>query len=102
MEGPTNEAAAPAAASAASTAIAAATAVAAAVNWDADIESREDAIKALEKVCQYFERHEPSSPLPLLLRRAKRLSTKSFLDILRDISPGGLDQAEALGGLANE
>jgi type VI secretion system protein ImpA len=68
-------------------------------NWDADITCREDAIKALEKVCNYFEKYEPSSPLPLLLRRAKRLSTKSFLEILKDISPDGLGQAESLGGL---
>lgn len=68
-------------------------------NWDAEIMCRDDAIKALERVCLYFEKHEPSSPLPLLLRRAKRLSTKSFLEILKDISPDGLGQAEALGGL---
>ena len=70
-------------------------------DWNADIESREDAIKAIEKVIQYFERHEPSSPLPLLLRRAMRLSTKSFLEILRDISPDGLVQAESLGGMTS-
>jgi len=71
-------------------------------DWDADIESREEAIKAIDKVCQYFERFEPSSPLPLLLRRAMRLSTKSFLEILRDISPDGLTQAETLGGMSSE
>ncbi|MFO0870448.1 MAG: type VI secretion system protein TssA [Pirellulales bacterium] len=68
-------------------------------DWNADITSRDDAIKALEKVCLYFEKFEPSSPLPLLLRRAKRLSTKSFLEILKDISPDGLGQAAALGGI---
>lgn len=71
-------------------------------DWNADIESREDAIRAIEKVCQYFERYEPSSPLPLLLRRAMRLSTKSFLEILRDISPDGLVQAETLGGMTSD
>lgn len=71
-------------------------------DWDAEIKSREDAIKALDRVCQYFEKYEPSSPLPLLLRRAKRLSTKSFLEILKDISPGGLDQAQSLGGTENQ
>ncbi len=64
-----------------------------------EIASREDALRALDKIIQYFERNEPSSPLPLLLNRAKRLSKKSFLEILRDISPNGVSQAEAVGGL---
>ncbi|MEX0818732.1 MAG: type VI secretion system protein TssA [Pirellulaceae bacterium] len=63
------------------------------------INSREDAIRALDCICQYFERYEPSSPLPLLLRRAKRLSTKSFIEILKDISPDIVSQAEAMGGV---
>lgn len=68
-------------------------------NWDVEITSRDDAIRAIGKVCKYFERCEPSSPLPLLLNRAIRLSTKSFLEIMRDISPDGVTQAEALGGV---
>lgn len=71
-------------------------------NWNAELQTREEAIRLLEKVCQYYERHEPSSPLPLLLRRAMRLSSKSFLDILFDVSPDGLGQAEALGGMTRE
>lgn len=66
------------------------------------IASRDQAIKALDGIIAYFERHEPSSPLPLLLRRAKRLSKKSFLEILRDISPNGVDQAIALGGVPGD
>lgn len=60
--------------------------------------TREDAIKALDRVCDYFERNEPSSPLPLLIRRAQRLASKSFLDIIRDLAPEAVSQAEAWGG----
>lgn len=67
-----------------------------------DVNSREDAIRALDKVCEYYERHEPSSPLPLLLRRAQRLASKSFLEIVRDLTPEGLPQAEAIGGVGEE
>lgn len=63
-----------------------------------NIGTREEAIKALDKVCEYYERNEPSSPLPLLIRRAQRLASKSFLDILRDLAPDAVSQAEALGG----
>jgi len=57
------------------------------------ITSREDAIRALEAVAAYFRQAEPSSPLPLLLDRAKRLVSKDFLEVLADIAPGALDQA---------
>jgi type VI secretion system protein ImpA len=63
-----------------------------------EIRSREDVVMALDKVCQYYLRHEPSSPLPLLLTRAKRLANKSFLEILKDLSPDVVEQVRALGG----
>jgi type VI secretion system protein ImpA len=63
-----------------------------------EIRTREDAVLALEKVCQYYLRHEPSSPLPLLLSRAKRLANKSFLEIMKDLSPDVVEQIRALGG----
>jgi type VI secretion system protein ImpA len=66
------------------------------------ITRREDVIEGLDKIIQWLEKNEPSSPLPMLLRRAKRLSTMSFLDILRDISPDGLSQAVIIGGTEPE
>ncbi|MFT5299927.1 MAG: type VI secretion system protein ImpA [Mariniblastus sp.] len=66
------------------------------------ISSRNEAIKALDKVCEYFEKYEPSSPLPLLLKRARRLSSKSFVEIIRDISPDGMHQVASLSGLSEE
>ncbi len=67
-----------------------------------EIRSREDVIRALDKVCQYYERYEPSSPLPLLIQRAKRLATKSFIEIIRDLTPEGLSQAESIGGISSD
>jgi len=64
-----------------------------------EITSREDAVKALDKICEYFQRNEPSSPVPLLLRRAQRLVAKDFLEILRDLTPDGVSQAKLIGGL---
>lgn len=67
-----------------------------------EIRSREDAIRMIDKICIYFENNEPSSPVPLLLNRAKRLISKDFLDILRDITPDGVMQAEMIGGVTPE
>jgi type VI secretion system protein ImpA len=63
-----------------------------------EVNSREDVIRVLDKACDYFARNEPSSPIPLLLRRAKRLVSKDFMDIMRDIAPDGVSQAETITG----
>jgi type VI secretion system protein ImpA len=62
------------------------------------VRSRQDVIRLLDKICEYYQEHEPSSPVPLLLKRAKRVATMTFMDLLRDLAPSGLDEAMALGG----
>jgi len=63
------------------------------------VRSRQDAIRALDAVSAYFRQQEPSSPVPMLLDRAKRLVSKSFLEVLADIAPEALGQARSAGGL---
>ena len=66
------------------------------------INSRQDAIVALDAVATYFRLNEPSSPIPLFIERAKRLVAKDFLEVLADIAPDGLTQARSAGGLRDE
>lgn len=63
------------------------------------IASREDAIRALGRIIEWIERNDPSSPAPLLIKRAQRLINKSFLDILRDLAPDSVEHIEQLAGL---
>lgn len=63
-----------------------------------EIRSRDDAIRELDRVCAYLERHEPANPAPLLIRRAQRLLKMNFLDILRDIAPEGMSSIEKIAG----
>lgn len=67
-----------------------------------DIQSPDDVRAAIERICIYYERYEPSSPLPLLLRRAQRLVGKSFLEIMKDVSPDGVKQVESLAGIVEQ
>ena len=62
------------------------------------ISTRDDVLKALEAVCDYYTRHEPSSPVPILMERARRLVTMSFVDIMRNIAPDSLAQIDVLRG----
>jgi type VI secretion system protein ImpA len=65
-----------------------------------DIRSREDVLRVLDRVCDWVERHEPTNPAPLLIRRAQRLMSKSFIDLVRDLAPDGLTQIERIAGTA--
>jgi type VI secretion system protein ImpA len=62
------------------------------------VNTREDVMKALEQIITYYERHEPSHPLPIVMKRAKRMVTMSFLEIMKDVAPDAMPQAELLRG----
>jgi type VI secretion system protein ImpA len=63
-----------------------------------EIGSREDVIRALDKIIAYYERHEPSSPIPLFMQRCKKLVMMSFIDIVRELVPDAIPQVEVLKG----
>ena len=62
------------------------------------INNRNDVIHAIDRICEYYAAQEPSSPVPLLLRRAQRLVAKSFYEILEDMIPDGVPTARVIGG----
>jgi len=66
------------------------------------LRSREDVVRTLDRACDYYRRHEPSSPVPLLLERAKRLVAKDFLEIVRDLTPSGVSEAELIAGVEKQ
>jgi len=66
------------------------------------VRNRDDVVMLLDKICGYYERHEPSSPLPLLLARCRKLAALGFLDIVRDLAPAAIPQVELIGGIAKE
>lgn len=66
------------------------------------ITTRDDVVVALQKITDYYATYEPSSPLPLLLQRCKRLVSASFLEIIQDLAPDVLSQISAMGGPKDE
>ena len=67
-----------------------------------ELATRADAIAAIERVIQYFSRHEPSSPLPILLTRARNLIGKDFMAIVNDLVPAGREQLDVLRGITQD
>ena len=62
------------------------------------IRSRKDAVRQLELACQYLEQNEPTNPAPLLIRRAIKVMEMSFMDIVKNMAPDGLNQAMFITG----
>ena len=63
------------------------------------INSPNDVIAAIDRIVDYYARHEPSSPLPLLLNRARRLVSADFVTIMKDMAPQGVENVSLIGGL---
>jgi type VI secretion system protein ImpA len=63
-----------------------------------DIRSREDVLRAIDKICAYYSRSEPGSPLPLLLERCRRLVSSSFLEIIQELAPESVAKVNSIAG----
>lgn len=61
-----------------------------------------DVMRRLDEVCEYYARQEPSSPVPLLLRRAQRLVGKDFQALLEELAPGAVDELQRVSGKQQE
>jgi len=66
------------------------------------IESRNDALRAIDMVCEYLERTEPTNPAQLLLRRARKLVNKNFVELVRELAPESLNEVARVMGISAE
>lgn len=66
------------------------------------VNSPADVTAALDRIMAYYARSEPSSPVPILLERAKRLVNADFLTIIEDMAKEGLDEVRRIGGLKKD
>jgi type VI secretion system protein ImpA len=53
-------------------------------------------------VCEFLARNEPTNPAPLLIRRAQRIMTMPFLDIIRELAPDATGQVETITGAGSQ
>lgn len=66
------------------------------------INTSTDVMNAIDRIMAYYEKHEPSSPVPILLARAKKLVNADFMTIVKDMAPGGVDNVNLIGGFEEE
>ncbi|MDB6066619.1 MAG: hypothetical protein JWR26_2827 [Pedosphaera sp.] len=65
---------------------------------DGTVRSREDVVSMLDQICDFYKRSEPSSPVPLILKRAQRLARMSFIEIMNELTPEALSQLRVITG----
>lgn len=66
------------------------------------IESRADAVRAIDLVCAYLEKNEPTNPASNLLRRAQRLIDRNFLQLVREFAPEAVTEVARMLGVDPE
>jgi type VI secretion system protein ImpA len=62
------------------------------------ISSRDDVVKCLDLVVSFYDRTEPSSPIPHLARRVRRMVHMDFVELMEDLAPSGLKEFRLLAG----
>lgn len=66
------------------------------------INNTNDVLNMIDRIMDYYARNEPSSPVPLLLSRARRLVSADFITIMKDMAPAGVDNVNLIGGIVEE
>ena len=67
-----------------------------------NITTRADAAMAITRIMEWFQHNEPSSPVPIMLERARSMISKSFLEIVADLGEGGIAEARKTTGQSSE
>ncbi len=63
------------------------------------INSRKDVEKCLDLIIEFYERTEPSSPIPHIARRLRRMVPMDFLELIQEIAPGGMKEFKSNAGI---
>lgn len=72
-------------------------------DWkDAKISNRKDVNIILDKLILYFRLKEPSHPAPLFIGRLQKLMDMDFYQIIKNISPGSLEDLDIIIGKDSE
>ena len=66
------------------------------------INSRDDVIRSIDEICKYYQKNEPSSPVPLFLQRAQRLVNKDFMEIIKDMAEDAVSEISNITGFTEE
>ena len=66
------------------------------------VNSRRDVERCLDMIIDFYERTEPSSPIPHLARRMRKMVPMNFMQLMEEIAPSGLKEFRSVAGVFDE
>jgi type VI secretion system protein ImpA len=66
------------------------------------ISSRADVERALDQIIAFYERTEPSSPIPHFARRLKKMVPMDFMQLMAEVAPSGMKEFRSLAGVGDK
>lgn len=63
------------------------------------VNSRRDVERCLDLIIDFYERTEPSSPIPHLARRMRKMVPMNFLQLMEEIAPSGMKEFKNVAGV---
>ena len=67
-------------------------------SFQGEIASREGVLRALDEIVRYYEKNEPSSPVPFVLKRVRRLVPMDFMQLITELTPESRDKILSITG----
>lgn len=56
------------------------------INVHGPVKSRDDVVRVIDSICEYYEQVEPGSPVPYLLRRAQKIVKMNFIQTVQELN----------------
>jgi len=66
------------------------------------ISTRKDVEKCLDMIISFYERTEPSSPIPHLARRMRRMVPMDFMELMQEVAPSGMKEFRSAAGVSDK
>jgi len=66
------------------------------------ISTRKDVEKYLDMIIAFYERTEPSSPIPHLARRMRRMVPMDFVELMNEVAPSGMKEFRNAAGVTDK
>lgn len=66
------------------------------------VNSRDDVVKCLDMIIAFYERTEPSSPIPHIARRMRRMVPMDFVQLMEEIAPSGMKEFRNIAGVEDK
>ncbi|MFZ1470715.1 MAG: type VI secretion system ImpA family N-terminal domain-containing protein [Paracoccaceae bacterium] len=63
------------------------------------VNTRRDVERCLDLIIAFYERTEPSSPIPHLARRMRKMVPMNFMQLMEEIAPSGLKEFRGVAGV---